>query len=149
MIRCLQDRRDRRVGASRARAFGAVRARSRRCCSRWVAAALAVGVLALASPASAKGLEGFLVGLNGVLTGPLDPFRHAITPPREFGDVPGNPASAHVLGVVSGTLLGSYRIVTGILDIALTPLLVIPNLSPEPQIEWFVIETQEEFAREP
>jgi hypothetical protein len=104
---------------------------------RWPA--VVVGGLALVlagtTPAHAKGFGGFLAGLNGVLTAPADPVRHVISPPEDFDEVPVPEVSGRVLGIFSGTLLAGYRAATGALDIALTPLWVIPTLSPEPGIK--------------
>jgi hypothetical protein len=55
-------------------------------------------------------------------------------------EVPGYPVTGSLLGIVSGTLLGAYRIATGAADIAFTPLWVVPTLSPEARIELLVIE---------
>lgn len=101
---------------------------------RALSVALGALVLAGASPASAKGCGGFLAGLNGVLTAPADPIRHIVFPPEDFDEVPVPAVSGRLLGIFSGTLLAGYRAATGALDIALTPLWVMPTLSPEPGI---------------
>ena len=99
-----------------------------------VLALISLGAMA-ATPAQARGLEGFLAGLNGVITAPADPVSHVIQPLEDFVEVPGYPFTGRVLGLVSGTLLAAYRTTAGLLDIALTPLWVVPTLSPEARFE--------------
>jgi hypothetical protein len=93
---------------------------------------LAVLLLA-ASPVRAAGLEGLLLGLNGILTAPADPVSHVVVPLEDFAELPAHQVTGRLLGIVSGTLLATYRVVAGAFDVALTPLWVVPTLSPEPR----------------
>ena len=106
-------------------------------------AALALS-LASGTPAEARGLSGLLIGVNGILTAPADPFRHVLFPLEDYVDFPGFPYTARALGLVSGSLLAGYRAFMGGVDIALTPLWIVPTLSPEPKIELFIIEPPED-----
>src|SRR6185503_19817156 len=91
---------------------------------------LAIG-LAAPGVAPAAGLEGLAAGVNGLLTAPADPIAYLIEPPEYFDEVPLPQLSGRVLGVVSGTMLAAKRAGLDVLDIALTPLWVVPTLSPE------------------
>jgi hypothetical protein len=99
-----------------------------------VLALLSLGAMA-ATPAQARGLSGFLTGVNGVLTAPADPVSHVLQPLEDFAEVPGYPVTGRVLGIVSGTLLAAYRTAAGLLDVAFTPLWVVPTLSPDARFE--------------
>jgi hypothetical protein len=90
-----------------------------------------------AAPGSAQGagLDGFLTGVNGLLTWPADPVCDAIFPPEDFEEFPGKAVIGYPLGLVYGTGLGLYRATTGVIDILLTPLWVVPEVSPTPRFD--------------
>ena len=100
-------------------------------------AAAAVLTVALGLPAAAHsaGLGGLLLGINGLLTFPADPICDAITPPEDIQDFPAISVVGYPLGFVFGTVLGVVRATTGAMDVALTQLWIIPNLSPEPRFD--------------
>jgi len=83
----------------------------------------------------AEGCNGFLAGVNGILTSPADIVYEAVVPPDMFEELPGAPVSTHFLGFVSGIFSTVNRIGWGTVDIVLTPFWVVPTLSPKPVIE--------------
>jgi hypothetical protein len=103
-----------------------------------VAAALCAAFWTVAwtpSSAHSAGLDGLLMGVNGVLTFPADPICDAIFPTEDFEDFPGKTVLRYPLGFLFGTGLGIYRLTSGVLDIALTPLWVVPSASPVPRFD--------------
>jgi len=102
---------------------------------RFFAAALALGVLCAPTTSRAEGVNGFLAGVNGILTFPYDLVYDVIWPPSNFDELPGAPATAHVLGIVSGGLTGVGRLGWGLLDVTLTPFWVVPTQSPPARLE--------------
>jgi hypothetical protein len=108
--------------------------------------------LGLAAPAAqARGVDGLLRGLNGIVTAPADIVSHVVDPPEDYDEIPAPEFSGRVLGVFSGSILGAYRALTGAIDVALTPLVIIPNLSPEPRydiVPFYDLEEKPEGARE-
>jgi hypothetical protein len=108
-----------------------------------------IGLAAL--PVQARGIDGLLRGLNGIVTAPADLVSHVVSPPEDYDEIPAPELSGRVLGVFSGSILGAYRALTGALDVALTPLWVIPNLSPEPRydlVPYYDLEEEPAGARE-
>lgn len=103
---------------------------------RAIVAAAALWIVA-STPGSARsaGLDGFLNGVNGLVTWPADPICDAIIPPEDFQDFPGNEVFGYPLGLLFGTGLAGYRVTTGLIDILLTPLWVVPELSPAPRFD--------------
>jgi hypothetical protein len=89
------------------------------------------------TPGSAQsaGLDGLLMGINGLLTFPADPIVDTIFPPEDFEELPGKAVLGYPLGFVYGTGLGLYRATTGVIDILLTPLWVVPELSATPRFD--------------
>lgn len=75
----------------------------------------------------------FLGGVNGVITWPADPVMLAVNPTSDMRALPGGVVTGPVVGFFAGTLLGVYRLGTGVLDIALCPLSFFPMFSPEPR----------------
>ena len=107
--------------------------------------ALAVGVACLgpSRTATAGGLNSFHAGLNGILTAPADPFVRAFDPPSELEELPFAIVTSHAAGLFTGVFLGTFRLTTGIFDIALSPLWVAPTLSPRATFEiipWYDID---------
>ncbi len=102
---------------------------------RILAVGLVLGCLAAAGPARAEGCNGLLAGINGIVTSPADIVYEAIEPPSMFEELPAAPVSTHFLGVVAGVFSTVNRIGWGTVDIVLTPLWVVPTLSPKPVIE--------------
>jgi len=102
---------------------------------RVVTIALALACLAGASPARAAGCNGFLAGINGILTAPADIVYSAIEPPGMFEEFPAAPVSSHFLGTVAGVFYTVDRIGWGVVDVVMTPLWVFPTLSPKPVFE--------------
>ncbi len=100
-----------------------------------VAAATLWIVAAIPSSARAAGLDGLLMGINGVLTWPADPIVDMIFPPEDLEEVPGHAVFGYPLGLVYGTGLAGYRLTSGIIDILLTPLWVVPELSATPRFD--------------
>ena len=103
----------------------------------------ALGALALLlsltpAPASATGLNNFYAGVQGLATFLADPVMDVIYPPEAYEDLPLYPVTGRVFGLVSGTLLGAYRLAMGAFDVALTPLWILPTMSPAPR--WELIE---------
>ena len=100
-----------------------------------LACALAGVALLTAAPeaARAEGLTSLKAGLLGVATFPADPVMMAIDPPEEFEVLPGSVVLGRIGGLVAGTLMGGYRLLTGVYDIALFPLWIVPVMSPEPR----------------
>ncbi len=107
----------------------------------WGIAWTLLTVMAFASSADAEGafsdyLKGtantFLTGVNGVVTTPADPVMGAVSPISEYDSVPLAPVLGRFLGVIQGTVLGLYRVTTGVLDMVFAPLPMI-TLSPEPR----------------
>ena len=95
-------------------------------------------VLALGSPAWARGTDGLKTATMGMTQWPADLFIHLISPPEDFKDeLPAGVVTAHILGAVTGPLLGAYRLLMGAGDLALFPFWIFPVLSPEPRWEWF------------
>lgn len=104
---------------------------------RWV---LLIGFAALAAlagaqPARAEGINNFLAGVNGLLTFPADPIVSVISPPEAFEELPAHQVTGRVVGLFQGTILGAYRAMMGVVDIAFTPVWVFPTLSPEARFE--------------
>jgi hypothetical protein len=77
----------------------------------------------------------FLGGANGILTWPADPVMLAVRPTDEMRDMPGGIVTGHVVGFFAGTLQGVYRLVNGVLDVALCPFSFFPMFSPEPRYQ--------------
>jgi hypothetical protein len=77
----------------------------------------------------------FLAGTNGIITWPADPVMLAVRPTDEMREMPGGVVTGPVTGFFAGTLLGVYRLATGVLDIALCPLSFFPMFSPEPRYQ--------------
>jgi hypothetical protein len=92
-------------------------------------------ILGSAAPARSAGIEGLWLGVNGLLTFVADPVVETIFPPEDFEDFPGNEVFRYPFGFLSGTILGTYRAISGVLDVALTPLWIVPSLSPEPRYD--------------
>jgi hypothetical protein len=68
------------------------------------------------------------VGLNGVVTAPADPVLAA----RDIEPM--------AMGIGAGLLQMPYRMVMGVLDVALCPVPLLPVLSPVPRVKaipWF------------
>jgi hypothetical protein len=103
---------------------------------RAILAAAALCIVA-ATPGSARsaGVDGLLMGINGVLTFPADPIVDMIFPPEDLEEVPGHAVVGYPLGLVYGTGLGLYRLTSGVIDILLTPLWVVPELSATPRFD--------------
>jgi hypothetical protein len=99
-----------------------------------------------AAPARSAGLEGLALGINGLLTFIADPIVEAVAPPEDFEDFPGNEVFRYPFGFISGTLLGTYRAFAGAVDVALTPLWIVPTLSPEPRFDLIPFRDLEEEA---
>jgi hypothetical protein len=98
-------------------------------------------VVACAGPAAAENaftdyLDGtantFLTGVNGVVTTPADPVMGVVNPSDEYETVPLTPVLGRFLGMIQGTVLGVYRVSTGVLDMLFAPLPMV-TLSPEPR----------------
>ena len=85
--------------------------------------------------ARAAGVDGLLMGVNGLITWPADPVCDAVFPPEDFEDFPGKTVLRYPLGLLYGTGLGVYRATTGVVDILLTPLWIVPELSPAPRFD--------------
>jgi hypothetical protein len=100
-----------------------------------VAAAALWLVTSTPGSAHSAGLDGLLMGLNGLLTFPADPIMETIFPPEDFEEFPGNEVLGYPLGFVYGTGLGAYRATTGLIDILLTPLWIVPELSATPRFD--------------
>ena len=86
--------------------------------------AMAVGLF-VAAPASA-GFDDAKTGLNGVLTGAFDPISGLILGNDALSNVgldlgPATVVTDRVVGLVAGTFLGAFRIVTGALDVVCFP----------------------------
>ena len=96
----------------------------------WIAAGALAAIFTAAPQARAHGLENFVVGLNGVLTAPADPVNGLIDPPSEYDGLFMAPVTAPLAGFLSGTALGLYRAASGVVDMVLTPLWVLPPASP-------------------
>lgn len=96
-------------------------------------------VVALCAPgaARAQGFNNFLAGLNGLVTAPAEPVMQVIDPPETLRELPGAPYTSHPLGIASGSLMMVYQLMMGALDIAFTPLWVMPTLSPEARWQMF------------
>jgi hypothetical protein len=103
---------------------------------RAIVAAAALWLMG-ATPGAAHGagLDGLLTGVNGLLTFPADPICDAISPPEDFEEFPGKAVLGYPLGFAYGTGLAAYRVTTGLIDILLTPLWVVPELSPPPRFD--------------
>lgn len=105
--------------------------------------AATLGLHLIAAPTTeAKGLDGFRMGLNGVLTAPADPIDGLIHPPDSYDELFLAPVTAPLLGFVRGTLLGLYRASSGLVDIAMTPLWVLPEISPEARFRLVIGDSQ-------
>lgn len=106
--------------------------------SRWARSCVCVVALLLwASGAAAQDEEGFtgymagfanqvLVGTQSVLFAPLDPIADTIWPPEELEDLPGAPVTNRVVGAGAGLMLGGYRMLMGVTDLALCPVPMDP-----------------------
>ncbi len=99
---------------------------------------LALVAILSATPARAGGINNFLAGIQGLATFPADPVMDTITPPDLYEDLPAYPVTGRFFGFFQGTLLGAYRLGMGVFDVALTPLWILPTMSPEPR--WELIE---------
>jgi hypothetical protein len=77
----------------------------------------------------------FLAGTNGIITWPADPVALTMNPTDEMRSMPGGVVTGPVTGFFAGSLLGIYRLVTGVLDIGLAPLSFFPMFSPEPRYQ--------------
>jgi len=86
-------------------------------------------------PAHAAGIDGFLTGVIGILTFPADPVLDTMDPPSDFDEIPGSSYTRYPAGFLYGLFYGVGRALFGVTDIALTPLWVVPTLSPEPRID--------------
>jgi hypothetical protein len=73
----------------------------------------------LAMPASADVLDDVLLGLNGVVTSPMDVVLGAYE--GSDTDLPLGVASPVVAGLGNGVVLGATRAATGLVDLALAP----------------------------
>jgi len=102
---------------------------------RFVAAVLAIGLSLAPQPARADGVNSLLAGVNGLLTAPIDLGYEAVYPPVSLEELPLAPASSHFLGFFSGVFTAISRVGYGVLDIALTPVWIVPTLSPRPVVE--------------
>jgi hypothetical protein len=103
---------------------------------RGIVAAVAVLMVGWTpGPAWSAGLEGLLRGVNGVLTFVADPIVEAIEPPEDIEEVPGSSVLRHPFGFVYGSAIGIYRAASGVFDVALTPLWVVPGVSPIPRFD--------------
>ena len=85
----------------------------------------------LAGPAQGEGFNNFMAGLNGVITAPADPVMAVIEPPEDFEGLPAAAYTGRFLGFFVGVVQMIHRMGMGVVDIALTPLWVMPTLSPE------------------
>ena len=102
---------------------------------RVLAAVLASGLLAVPTSARAEGFNGLMAGVNGLLTFPVDPIAELIVPSNDFDELPAPAVLGRVVGFLAGTLRGVSRAGWGTLDVALTPLWVVPTLSPKARFE--------------
>jgi hypothetical protein len=73
--------------------------------------------------------------LNGVITALADPIDGMLNPPPSYDDLFLSPVTAPALGLVRGTLLGLYRAASGVVDMAVTPLWVVPEISPKARFD--------------
>jgi len=97
--------------------------------------------LALPAPAHAHdrgGMNGFMYGLNGVLTAIADPFAGFADPPSHYDALPLHQVTGRVLGFVEGLGLGVYRATSGVVDMVAAPLYVVPTIGPKARFEIFV-----------
>lgn len=109
---------------------------------RSIRSLVAVAALALGVPAAAEeeagafssylsrfGLQAW-IGVQSMLTAPIDPFAETIWPPEEFSEIAGAPVTSHIVGAGAGLLLGSYRLGMGLTDLVLSPLPMVPVSPP-------------------
>ena len=101
---------------------------------RWLMSLALLAALA-PTPAVAGGFYNLKIGLNGMLTGPLDPFASMIWPSENPEDLPGAPVTNRMCGLVVGTMIGVFRVFAGATDVVTSPLWVIPSYSPEPRFQ--------------
>jgi hypothetical protein len=106
--------------------------------TRWIQAALCSSCLAiaLAFPAHAHargrgGVDGFMNGLNAVLTAIADPVVGFADPPAKYDSLPLHEVTGRILGFAEGTALGVYRAGTGVIDMVAAPLYVVPQITPK------------------
>lgn len=72
-------------------------------------------------------------GLNGIITFPVDAFGFTAEGPEVFADLPYPAVTGRVVGFGAGTLLGIYRLLLGVSDLALAPVPYMPMLGPVPR----------------
>ena len=88
-----------------------------------------------AAPAQAEGMNNLLAGMNGLITFPADFAMGPVDPPKVATELPGAVVTGPIIGLFSGILLGVYRASMAVVDIAFSPFVVFPTLSPQPRYE--------------
>ncbi len=101
-------------------------------------AVVATFTLAPAAFASVDGEDQALLGLNGIITFAADPVVGLWDGDDRF-DLPGFTSTAptefvadRVVGLVTGSFLGLYRLVAGVGDVAMA-IFPVTNFSPDPR----------------
>lgn len=100
---------------------------------------LAAGALCLAASSTTwagdfNGVDQALIGVNGVLTSPVDPIVGLIEGHRAFAFPVVAPVTTRLGGLAVGAVHGALRLATGALDIVLAPL-PVTSVSPPPRVD--------------
>jgi hypothetical protein len=86
----------------------------------------------------------FVGGLNGIITSPADTFAFTSEGPEIFAELPFPSVTGRVIGFGAGTLQGIYRLATGVSDMALAPVPLMPMLGPVPRYKFLSYEHEDE-----
>ena len=100
-------------------------------------AALSLILLFAAGTARANGLDNLYAAINGIVVAPADPIMFTIFPPEDFDELPFSVVTKHVMGLPTGTLMMSYRLLMAASDLFFAPFWVFAVFSPEP--DWTLI----------
>jgi len=101
---------------------------------KWTLVACAALLLAAPVPARAEGgMDGFMMGLNGVLTSVVDPFANLADPPDRYDGAPLPEVTGRVLGFIEGIGVGAFRAASGVVDMVAAPFGQVPSVRPEPR----------------
>ena len=110
-----------------------------------LALALALGAPAHAEPPEeepweapewlARPWNNLKAGTNGLLTCAADPVLTVWEPPEAFDGMAGYPVTARMLGLPTGVVMAGFRGTMGAFDVAMSPLLIFPTMSPEARVE--------------
>ena len=73
------------------------------------------------------------VGLNGVITSPVDPVMDTVRPRDEFKEMAGGAVLAYPVGLGQGLMLGILRISTGAFDVLFCWVPDINTTTPVPK----------------